>query len=55
MVLSADFSGKGRARNWHRSLYRQRLRSGVPVIGHMGIEQWHYKPRALNVTITRKG
>jgi hypothetical protein len=26
------FRERGRARSWHESLYRQRLRSGVPVM-----------------------
>ena len=33
------FSGKGRARSWHGSLYRQRLGSGVPVINIWGSKE----------------
>ena len=37
MVLSANFSGKERARNWHGNLYRQRLEVQRASTKHMDL------------------
>ena len=48
-VLSANFSGKERARNRHGNLYRQRLGSGVPVLHIWFLTRGHYKLWAMNM------
>ena len=47
MVLSTNFSGKERARNWHGNLYRQRLGVRRASTKHMGVDEGFYKLCAL--------
>ena len=49
MVLSADFSGKGRARG--TQFLPSAPKPGVPSNRHMGLGEWHYKPGAWKRTI----